>query len=217
MLASMASRSASALGLLSSFWLLAACDSSVVGGGGPGGGGGAGGGEATTASGPSAPSGDTSSSTSNGQTSGDGVGGDAIGTTASTGTGDLPSDVEGAIVPRDAAKVTFLLGNSPRSCAAPQPEPPCAPGERWVAAITIPRADLAPGTYALGGAEIPIGVAESFDDCSGGGGRGWSGDPAWLTIESIDAAHAVITIEGAYDDVDGTWDVPLCGDVAPAG
>ena len=189
---------------------LGGCDSSVVGGGGPDGGdgqGGAGGGadggtgaettEASATSGEATTSGSSSTS--------------AVDVATSSGSGGVPFDVEGVIVPHDDVDVRFLLGNSAQSCAAPQTEPPCAPGERWVATITIPRADLVPGTYPLGTAEIPINVVESFDDCNGGGGRGWSGDPATLTIDSIDAEHAVITIEGAYDDVDGTWDVPRCG------
>ena len=189
---------------LASLVALVACESSVVGGGGLGGGGGAGGGASTGD--PST----TAASTSDTST------GDVGATVGSSGSGELPSEVEGVIVPRDADEVDFLLGNSPQSCEAPQLEPPCASGDRWLARMNLPRTYLAPGTYPLNTGEIGLGVEETFDGCSGWGMRGWSGEPAWLTVDSIDAAHAVITIEGAYPDVDGTWDVPLCGGVGPA-
>lgn len=192
---------------------LTGCDSTVQGGGGGAGGGdetGAGGGAVVVGSG--SPS-TTAATSASGSTSA----GDPATTSASTSTGgDLPSDVSTVLIPGEDDGVDFLLANSPQSCAAPLEEPPCASGQRWLARVRIPAEDLAVGTYELGGARISIGVEESFDFCAGWGGRGWDGEPARLTIASIDAVHAVITIEGAYDDVDGTYDVPLCAGVTPA-
>ena len=96
------------------------------------------------------------------------------------------------------------------------PHPRVSAVQRWLARIHPYAADLAVGTYELFGQGAPMYVEDSYDHCSGFGARGWDGEPAWLTIESIDATHAVITIEGAYDDVDGTWDVALCAGVTPA-
>ena len=187
--------------VVTSLTAAAACDSTVVGGGGGGLGGGGG-----------ASGGDASSTTTEVATTGA-----SKSVTTSSSTGGAPADAAGVIVPRDEEDVTFLVGNSPQSCEAPQTEPPCLPGSQWLANVTIPQADLAPGSYPINTGEIGLNVAESFDFCNGGGGRGWSGDEdAWLTVETIDASYAVITIEGAYDDVDGTYDVPLCGGVTPA-
>lgn len=191
-----------------SFVSLVACDSSIVGGGGLGGGGGAGGASSDVVTSGADPT-EPVASTADGSTN------DSSSPAATTGAGGTPPTREGVVVPRDELDVHILLANSSQSCAAPQTEPPCAPGEQWVATINMPRADLAPGTYELQTSEVGMNVVETSDNCSGFGGRGWSGDPAWLTVDSIDEVHAVITIEGAYDDVDGTWDVPLCG-VLPA-
>jgi hypothetical protein len=207
------SLSSIALGALG-FAALGGCDSTVVGGGGGADPDGAGGGAVVVGSGSPSTTTVTAAAVTTGGANGDG-GGDGP-TTSSGGPGDLPSEVAGVLVPGEDDHVDFLLANSPQSCGAPLEEPPCASGERWLARIQIPTEDLAVGTYELGGPRIGISVLESFDFCSGFGGRGWDGEPARLTIESIDAAQAVITIEGAYDDVDGTWDVALCAGVTPA-
>ena len=79
----------------------------------------------------------------------------------------------------------------------------------------MPASYLTPGRYPLNTGEVAIDLHETSDDCSGEGFGGWDAEPAWITIDSVDADHVVLTIEGAYADVDGTWDVPLCSGVLP--
>lgn len=189
--------------------MLAGCESTVVGGGGLGGGG-AGGGEATggeeatsTGDGTTATSGTASSSTTSGATA------------SSTGSGTPTAAEAGVVVPGEDDDVHVLLGNFAHTCDAPQDEPPCAPGDWWLATIQLPTSHLTPGRYPLNTGEVSIGLHETYDDCSGEGFAGWDGEPAWLTVDAVDAAHLVLTIEDAYASVDGTWDVPLCSGVTP--
>jgi hypothetical protein len=180
---------------------LAACETTVVGGGGTGGSGGGDGSVATAAS---------------GETTGTPAATSATATTApSTGVGGAVPEESGVVVPEESDRVQVRLGNFSHTCDAPQEDPPCAPGDWWLATIEMPRSSLAPGQYPLNTGDVSIGLHETFDDCSGEGFAGWDGEPAWITVDSIDAAHLVVTIEGAYAQVDGTWDVPLCAGVTP--
>jgi hypothetical protein len=175
--------------------MLTACNATVVSGGlgGEGGGGGASGGaEPIVAS-----SGGTGSG-------------------SSSGSGAPIAESGGVVIPDGEDGVRVLLGNFAQTCAAPQTEPPCAPGAWWLATIRMKTSHLVPGhSYPLNTGEVPIDLHERFDDCSGEGFAGWDGTPAYVTIDAVDTAHVVLTIEGAYPDVDGTWDVPLCGVTLP--
>lgn len=185
---------------------LAACETTVVGGGGTGGsvgsGGGGGDGVVTTAAA--------------GETTGTPASTTGSGSTApSTGVGGPVAQDSGVVAPDEDDRVHVLLGNFSHSCDAVQAEPPCAPGEWWLATIEMPTSALTPGQYPLNTGDISIGLHETYDDCSGEGFAGWDGEPATITVDSIDAAHLVVTIVGAYAQVDGTWDVPLCAGVTP--
>lgn len=178
---------------------LGACDSTVVGGGG--GLGGAGGGTADP-SGTTTATVTTSTSTTTSTT-----------TSSSSSTGAPTPGESGLVIPGDRDRVHILLGNFGQTCDAPREEPPCAAGAWWLATVRLPSSYLVPGRHPLNTGEVSVGLHETFDDCSGEGFAGWDGEPAWLTIDAVDAEHAALTIEGAYAQIDGTWDVPLCSGV----
>jgi hypothetical protein len=188
--------------IFSALAALAACETTVVGGGGEGGAGGGDGAVVTTAS--------------TGETTGTPASTSSSATTApSTGVGGAVAQDSGVVVPDDEDRVQIRLGNFAQACDAPQADPPCAPGDWWLATIVMPRGYLTPGQYPLFTADVSIGLHETFDECSGEGFAGWDGEPASITVDSVDATHLVVTIEGAYTEVDGTWDVPLCAGVTP--
>lgn len=194
--------------------VIGACDSTVVGGGGGVGGGDGGGGPASSggagaADEPAATGAATSSASTTASST-------TTASTASSSSSGTPTPTEsGLVVPGDDETVRILLGNFAQVCDAPQEEAPCTAGSWWLSTVRMPLRYLTPGTYPLNTGEVSIDLHETFEDCSGEGWGGWDGEPAWLTVDAIDAAHVVLTIEGAYADVDGVWDVPLCGGVTP--
>ena len=135
---------------------------------------------------------------------------------SSSGSGAPIAEKSGVVIPIIADDVRVLLGNFAQTCADPQTDPPCGPGDWWVATLRMTKAQLVAGnSYPLNSGEVPIDLHEKFDNCSFDGYAGWDGKPAYVTVDAIDAEHMVLTIEDAYPDVDGTWDVPLCGVTLP--
>jgi hypothetical protein len=132
----------------------------------------------------------------------------------SSGSGAPVAEQGGVVIPDDDDEVLILLGNFAQTCDAPQTEPLCAPGAWWLATIRMKTTNLAPGNYPLNTGETAIDLSER-SDCRGYGGAGWHGEPAYLTIDTVDTAHVRFSISNAYDGVDGTWDVPLCGVTLP--
>lgn len=134
---------------------------------------------------------------------------------SSSGSGAPIAEKSGVVIPY-AGEVRVLLGNFAQTCADPQTDPPCGPGDWWVATVRMKKPQLVAGnSYPLNSGEVPIDLHEKFDNCSFDGYAGWDGKPAYVTVDAIDAEHLVLTIEDAYPDVDGTWDVPLCGVTLP--
>ena len=143
-------------------------------------------------------------------------GGPSTSSSPSSGSGAPIADNSGVVIPDGENGVRVLLGNFTQTCAAPQTEPPCAPGSWWLATLRMQKAQLVAGnSYPLNTGEVPIDLHERLDNCSGEGFAGWDGKPAYVTVDAIDAEHVRLTIADAYTGVDGTWDVPLCGVTLP--
>ena len=143
-------------------------------------------------------------------------GGPSTSTGPSSGSGAPIAENSGVVIPDGENGVRVLLGNFTQTCAAPQTEPPCAPGAWWLATLRMQKAQLVAGhNYPLNTGEVPIDLHERLDNCTGEGFAGWDGKPAYVTIDAVDAEHVRLTIADAYTNVDGTWDVLLCGVTLP--